>query len=82
MMNFLSKLSLSFYAVHYSIELTIVYSRKSDMEFLIKNILFFTICSILPALLISIAITALIEIPVFLCKQKYWKNHKITYFEH
>ena len=77
-----SKLSLSILGMHYSISLYLIYYRQCDLELSNLTIVFLGCCTLLPAILFSIVLTATIEIPVFLCKKLYAKTARITYFEH
>jgi hypothetical protein len=78
--NLISKLSLSLYCIHYSISLYLIYYRQCDLELSNLTVIFLACCTLLPAVLLAIVLTATIEIPVFVCKKIYAKTARITYF--
>lgn len=78
----LSKLSMSAYGVHFVIQITTIYSRKTDLYINNVQILFIALYSLIPIFAISICFTTLLEMPLFAGKKLYLKTPRITYFEH
>ncbi len=58
--NVISKLSMSIYAIHFSYDIYIVYSRLSDLYVTNKTIILMSICSFIPVAFLSIFLTTLI----------------------
>ena len=80
--HFLSKLSLSIYAVNYMTSLYFIYYRQNDLELSPFTMLFMAFITFLPAVFLSLIMTTIVEIPVFVCKKVFWKTERVTYFEH
>ena len=65
MLKAISKISLCVYIVHYSIGVLFAYNRQSDMELSNFAVLFFSICAVVPSIIVAFFLMAAIEIPVF-----------------
>ena len=78
--NLISKLSISLYAAHFIITVFFIYYRQYDLELSPFTMVFFAFCTIFPTILLSILLTTIVEIPVFVCKKVFWKTESITYF--
>lgn len=72
--HFLSKLSLSIYSANYMTSLFIIYYRQNDLELSPFIMIFMAFITILPAIFLSLILTTIVEIPVFVCKKVYWKR--------
>lgn len=75
-------MSLSAYGVHYIIQFSTIYSRKTDLYLNNLEIVLSALYSFLPIFAISIFFTALLEMPIYMAKKIYLKTPRITYFEH
>jgi hypothetical protein len=71
---------MSAYGVHYVIQITSIYSRKTDFYINNLSVLFIALYSLVPIFGISICFTALLEMPLFVGKKLYLKTPRITYF--
>lgn len=67
--NLISKLSMSLYSTNFMTTLFIIYYRQNDLELSPFTISFYAFCTIIPSILLSIFLTTMVEIPVFVCKK-------------
>ena len=59
-----------------------IYYRQNDLELSPFTMLFMAFITFLPAVFLSLILTTIVEIPVFVCKKVFWKTERVTYFEH
>jgi peptidoglycan/LPS O-acetylase OafA/YrhL len=72
--SLISKLSISIYSAHFMTTLFLIYYRQYDLELSTFTMIYLGCCTILPSFFISIILTTIVEIPVFVCKKVFWKT--------
>ena len=73
MLKSVSKMCLPIYMIHYSFGILFAYNRQSDLELSNFAVIFFSICAVLPSVVIAFFLMAFLELPLFHLRKHIFK---------